>query len=122
MLCLVLALAAAQARATEPSLEAPPPLRGDVSRGQKVYEQICATCHGMTGRGDGPVGKALTPRPADHTNTAYMSQLSDEHVYKVIKDGAASVGKSPMMAPWGSVLSDQDIRDVIGYVRTLSGT
>ena len=51
-----------------------------------------------------------------------MGQLSDEHVYKVIKEGAASVGKSPLMAPWGGILSDQDIRDVLGYLRTLSGT
>jgi cytochrome c oxidase cbb3-type subunit 3 len=51
-----------------------------------------------------------------------MGQLSDEHVTKVIRDGGASVGKSPMMAPWGGILSEPDIRDVLGYLRTLSGT
>ena len=101
--------------------EAAGSLRGDERAGARVYQQFCATCHGPEGRGDGPA--ALTePRPADHTDAAYMGSLSDEHLYQVISKGGASVGKSPLMAPWGAVLSDEQIRDVLAFVRLLSGT
>ena len=51
-----------------------------------------------------------------------MGSLSDEYLYQVISKGGASVGKSPLMAPWGAVLSDEQIRDVLAFVRLLSGT
>jgi mono/diheme cytochrome c family protein len=38
----------------------------------------------------------------------------------VIKLGGPAVGKSPLMAPWGGTLDDQQIRDVIAFVRTLA--
>jgi len=38
----------------------------------------------------------------------------------VIKTGGPSVGKSPLMAPWGGTLSDAQIHDVVAFVRTLA--
>ena len=49
-----------------------------------------------------------------------MNALSNEHLFKVIKQGGAAVGKSPMMAPWGGSLKDEQIRDVIAFVRSLA--
>ena len=91
----------------------------DVEEGKKLYGQICATCHGQSGKGDGPGAAALNPKPRDHTDKEYMSKLSDDDLFKVIKNGGASVGKSPLMPPWGSTLKDDQIRDVVAYVRTL---
>ena len=51
-----------------------------------------------------------------------MGALSDAHLYKVIQQGGVSVGKSPLMAPWGGVVNDADIRDLIAFLRQLSGT
>jgi len=65
---------------------------------------------------------ALNPRAADHTDAVYMGSLSDAHIYQVIAKGGMSVGKSPLMAPWGSVASDQDIRNLVAFIRQLSGT
>ena len=48
-----------------------------------------------------------------------MSKLSDDDLLKTIKNGGASVGKSPLMPPWGASLNDDQIKDVIAYVRTL---
>jgi mono/diheme cytochrome c family protein len=62
----------------------------------------------------------LNPRPADHGDATYMQGLSDEQLFQVIQGGGPAVGKSPLMAPWGGVLTDDQIRDVIAYVRTLS--
>ena len=91
----------------------------DVEQGKKLYGQFCASCHGQSGKGDGPAAAALNPKPRDHTDKEYMSKLSDDDLLKVIKNGGASVGKSPLMPPWGASLKDDQIKDVIAYVRTL---
>lgn len=91
----------------------------DVEEGKKVYMQFCSSCHGQSGKGDGPAAAALNPKPRDHTDREYMSKLSDEQLFKVIKEGGASIGKSPLMPPWGPSLKDDQIKDVIAYVRTL---
>jgi len=97
-------------------------LRGDVSAGETIYGRYCVTCHGAGGKGDGPAGKVLVPKPADHSNPAVMKARTDQDLYRVILRGGAAVGKSPSMAPWGGVLNDGDIRDVIAFIRSLSGT
>ena len=91
----------------------------DAEEGKKLYGQYCASCHGQSGKGDGPAAAALNPKPRDHTDKAYMSSLTDDDMLKVIKNGGASVGKSPLMPPWGASLKDDQIKDVIAYVRTL---
>jgi cytochrome c oxidase cbb3-type subunit 3 len=91
----------------------------DVEQGKKVYGQFCASCHGQSGKGDGPAAAALNPKPRDHTDKETMSKLSDDELLKVIKNGGASVGKSPLMPAWGASLKDDQIKDVIAYVRTL---
>jgi mono/diheme cytochrome c family protein len=92
----------------------------DVEQGKKLYGQYCATCHGQSGKGDGAAAAALNPKPRDHTDKEYMSKLSDDDIFKVVKNGGASVGKSPLMPAWGPTLKDDQIQDVVAYVRTLS--
>jgi mono/diheme cytochrome c family protein len=92
----------------------------DPGRGATHYQTLCASCHGPRGAGDGPAGQALDPRPAHHDDGPYMNALSNEHLFRVIKEGGAAVGKSPMMAPWGGALSDDQIRDVVAFIRTLA--
>ncbi|MEE8558419.1 MAG: cytochrome c [Myxococcota bacterium] len=113
----------------EPSPSSPPEasvpsgsLRGDAARGSDVYALYCSACHGKGGKGDGPMSASLVPRPADHTNAEYMGSLSDEHLFKVVQQGGVAVGKSPLMTPWGSVLSEDDLRNVVAHLRALSGT
>ncbi len=101
---------------------APQDLRGDAAAGRDLYNLYCVTCHGQSGKGDGPAGLALDPRPQDHSDAAYMGRLSDEDLYNVIKKGGPSVGKSPLMAPWGGVVNEQGLRDLVAYVRSLSET
>jgi len=92
----------------------------DAARGKIEFENYCVSCHGPRGEGDGPVGLALNPRPARLGDRGYMSSKTDDYVFQVIKNGGASVGRSPMMAPWGGSLSDAQIRDVIAYIRSLA--
>jgi mono/diheme cytochrome c family protein len=108
---------ATQPSATEPGGEAGP---GDAARGETLYATYCASCHGPRGDGDGPLASNLDPRPARHSDAAIMDALSDEYLFRVVKEGGAAVGKSPLMAPWGGTLSDAEIRDLVAFVRSLS--
>ncbi len=97
-----------------------PPVDDPVARGAEHYKLYCASCHGEGGAGDGPVSAGLDPKPAAHNDGNYMNSLSDEHLTKVIAEGGVSVGKSPLMAPWGGSLSGEQIRDVVTFIRSLA--
>jgi mono/diheme cytochrome c family protein len=92
---------------------------GNVEAGGKLYQTRCSPCHGPDGKAATPTAQALTPKPRDHTDGAYMNQLSNEHLEKVIKNGGPSVGKSQIMPP-NADLNDQQIEDVIAFVRALA--
>ena len=100
-----------------------PAARGqEQSEGKRLYQTYCIGCHGASGKGDGPAGKTLPIRPADHTDSRKMGEYSDDHLFTVIAKGGASVGKSPNMPAWGAVLKEGQIHEVIGYIRMLSAT
>jgi len=90
---------------------------GDPTKGMGVFQANCAACHGTEGKGNGPAAAALDPKPRNLSDADYVSRLSNDHLVKVITDGGASVGKSPMMAAWGGILSKDDILNVIAYIR-----
>jgi len=96
-------------------------INGDPAKGEATYKMYCVVCHGETGHGDGIGAAALNPKPRNLSEKAYMDTLSDKHIYTVIKDGGAAVGKSMFMTAWGAILKeDQAIHDVAAYVRTLA--
>jgi len=114
------ASAAPVAPPTSAPAGAPAERPGDAAKGQPLYANLCSSCHGARGDGDGPLAEALSPHPAKHSDGRYMNALSDAHLFRVIKEGGPAVGKSPLMAPWASALRDDQIRDVIAYIRTLA--
>jgi mono/diheme cytochrome c family protein len=89
-----------------------------ISAGHILYQQDCSACHGMTGQGNGPAAVALATKPRDHTNGAYMDKLSNRHLYNVIKMGGSMYGFPAM--PAQPQLKDEEIGQLIAYVRTLS--
>lgn len=102
-----------------------PAFAADADAGKITFEQLCWTCHGMTGKGDGPAGAALTPPPRDFSigDFAYDADGNgtageDADLALVISKGAAAFGGNPSMAPWGH-LSPDDIANVVAYVRAL---
>jgi mono/diheme cytochrome c family protein len=82
---------------------------------KQLYEATCATCHGASGKGDGPTGQALQPKPADLATA--LQGKDDAYLTKVIMEGGTSVGKSPMMPAYQGVFSDEQIQDLIQYVK-----
>jgi mono/diheme cytochrome c family protein len=91
--------------------------KGDAAKGKESFQNTCVSCHGPEGKGDGVAAAALNPKPRNLTDAAFMSTQTDDRLYKVVNEGGASVGLSPMMAAWGGVLSKQDIWNVIAYIR-----
>ncbi len=98
---------------------------GDAAAGKAVYTTNCVSCHGATGKGDGPVGAALNPAPRDFSTGEFKfdtdkdgSPGTDADLTAVIKSGAAAYGGSPLMAPWGH-LPDSDVANLVAYIRSL---
>lgn len=68
-----------------------------VAEADSVFSTRCATCHGATGRGDGPGAANLNPKPRDYSDAAWQKTVTDEDIEKTIVYGGAAVGKSPLM-------------------------
>jgi mono/diheme cytochrome c family protein len=94
--------------------------KGDANAGKAKYESLCAGCHGKTGKGDGPAAASLNPKPQDHSDGKVMNSLNDQYLTDIIKNGGAAVKKSPLMPAWGKTLKDQEVADVIVYIRSLA--
>jgi mono/diheme cytochrome c family protein len=86
---------------------------GDVAKGKIVYDTNCLPCHGERGKGDGPVGAALRPPPTSLVSAKTRAK-SDGDLLTIIRDGRA------VMPGWKNRLKDQDIQNVLAYIRSLS--
>jgi mono/diheme cytochrome c family protein len=93
-----------------------PRTRETVERGAAVYEQNCASCHGATGLGDGPVGRTLSPPPANLVFLAQMPMVQwDPFMYWTVAEGGAQFGSA--MPAFKDALSKNDIWAVTAYVQ-----
>lgn len=81
------------------------------------YNLYCVQCHGTKGTGRGVNAPALAVQPRNHTSAKDMGALTDDSVFKAIKFGGVSVGKSTQMPPWGKVLTDAEIKDMVKRLR-----
>ena len=86
--------------------------------GKSSYDTYCSTCHGATGAGDGVASQSLDPKPANFQDAKFWETRDDAHIKKVIKEGGAAVGKSPLMIAWGAVLDDVTIEAVTKHLKT----
>ncbi len=102
--------------------QAPPPA-ADVSRGHTIYDAHCVECHGADGRGDGPAAPMLSPHPRDFTSGKYEIRSTESGSIPTDDDLVRSVRQGlygTAMPGWGGVLRDDEIRDVVGYIKSLS--
>lgn len=102
------------------SLHYEPPFQGRPAHGEALYNRYCWTCHGRTGKGDGPIAVAYGPTPRDLTNHDYLSKLTGYDLYNVISQGGGAVDLSTAMPAWGHVFSEQEIWDLVAYTRQLA--
>ncbi len=90
-------------------------------RGKEVYEESCAHCHGVEGRGDGSAAENLLPRPRDFTRGLYKirstesGQLpTDQDLFDIITLGMP--GSS--MPEWETALNADDRWELVAYIKT----
>jgi mono/diheme cytochrome c family protein len=81
--------------------------------GAVMFNNNCVACHGPQGRGDGPAGTALDPAPKNLPELS--ATVGDDYLFWRISAG--SEGTS--MPAWKGVLTDEQIWQVIAYIRTL---
>jgi high-affinity iron transporter len=89
----------------------------DTAEGHQLYARNCSSCHGMTGAGDGPAARALSPPPAAIGVKTLTPQLTSTLAYNVISVG---VRGTPMPA-FASSLTPQQRWNVINYIYSLRG-
>ncbi|UWZ84889.1 c-type cytochrome [Occallatibacter riparius] len=92
----------------------------DVSNGKRVYNSGCNTCHGETGKG-APQTSTVFNRPNTFPDFTVCSQTTPEADMQwkgVVVHGGPYKGFSTIMPTFGQLLSENDIDDVIAYMRT----
>ena len=85
---------------------------GDSVSGREIYVNTCIRCHGIDGKG--AQGINLVPPPADLSSQAVQDRL-DGTLFMRIHEGKPNTA----MGAWKHALSDDEIWDVLAYVRTL---
>jgi cytochrome c oxidase cbb3-type subunit 3 len=96
-----------------------PAAAADLAATRKEFVKFCSKCHGTEGKGDGPQADALTTKPRDFTDCAHMKAMTDETIFTAIKEGGEAVHLSKDMPAWKDGMEDDEIRDLIVYVRSL---
>jgi mono/diheme cytochrome c family protein len=80
--------------------------------GMSFFTKNCASCHGKAGLGDGVKARTLKDSPGDFSIAAFQSQSDGDIFYKT------KTGKGEMPKYEGK-LADEDIWNVVNYMRTL---
>lgn len=98
---------------------------GQVARGRQVYVPVCASCHGPNAEGvpnwQQPDASGNLPAPP-HTDTGHTWRHSDRQLGEIIREGSRDpFNQSPelTMPPFRGQLSDEEIRTVIAYFKSL---
>ena len=87
-------------------------------RGREVFLDRCASCHGQSGKGDGPTAKGLKGPPVgDLTDAEWKHGDGPGDVLNVVLNGV----RDTQMPGWGPVLGPADARAVAAYVYHLAG-
>jgi mono/diheme cytochrome c family protein len=112
-LFVVFALAASQAAA-----------QGNREAGAELYKNVlnCKECHGDGGKGDGFVLPLLKVKVQMHdwTDKAVMSPLTDDYLAEIIIKGGEALGKSEVMLKYADQLTDQQVKDLVAFIRSLA--
>jgi mono/diheme cytochrome c family protein len=90
-----------------------------VTEGQQLFVVNCASCHGEGADGNGPVGGALDPKPADLRQT--VKETAPQYSHWVTAKGGPAAGLSASMVAYEGILSDDDIWKIVTYLEETYG-
>ena len=87
--------------------------------GRAIFQGRCSLCHGKYGEGDGKLAQIIkNPPPFNLT----LSRMPDGYLQQIISKGGEKMGRSSRMPPFGGDLSENDIKSVILFIKTLRTT
>ena len=93
--------------------------KADLENGKKIYTKTaepmaCKMCHGNKGDGAGENAKYLNPAPRNFTCSETMKKVSAGQMFYIIKNGSSGTA----MVAHGKTLKDEEIWDVVKYIRS----
>ncbi len=94
-----------------------PTMAADAAAAKADYDKLCASCHGATGKGDGPTGAAFPTKPRSFGDAAWQASVDDARLSKAITGGGAAVGAAPFMPPFPSLKPDQ-VANLVALIRS----
>jgi len=104
-------LAVAPLHAAEPTAQAHPR-----PEGERIYQTICATCHGSDGTGE-PGRRLYSIETPDFTDCSFVTREPDADFYAVAHEGGPVRAFSPIMPAHGQTLGEEGIRAALAYLR-----
>lgn len=94
---------------------------GDMAAAMTLYKQRCSTCHGDSGKGDGPGAVALNPKPRNYADAKWQASITDADLAKVIVEGGPALKKSPLMPPNPDLKAKPEVvNGLVKYIRSFA--
>ena len=120
---LTSATADAQRRGGDPKLATRknpvPATPASITAGRALYSKNCRHCHGLRGKGDGPLAPK-NPKPADLTDDKWDHGSSDGEIFAVIWNGAPAPNTE--MKPMKGTLTEKNVWEIVNYIRNIGLT
>ena len=114
----VLAAATSAPALAGPRPQPPEPVASH-ERGRALYVEACAACHGPGGRGTPLSSVAFAEPLPDFTECGFATREPDTDWMAVAHDGGPARAFSAMMPAYGGALSQDELQDVLGYMRAM---
>lgn len=92
----------------------------NLAKGQKLFGRHCTACHGVSGRGDGPVSQEWPRLPKDLTHPERQARMTDGEIFWRMSSGHR-VGSDEIMPTFGDKLGEDDRWRLVLWVRALAG-
>lgn len=96
-----------------------PKTKENLARARLIYLKRCMSCHGITGKGDGPEAAGLDPAPGDFTNAKEMNAQTDGDLFWKISNGKGKMKPYSELVPANP---EQDRWDLVNFIRTFAPT
>ncbi len=117
LVALIATLFPAAAVGQQAQSQRTPDKRASTERGKELFSEYCASCHGISGKGDGPAAPILKIPPADLTvlATHNKGKFPSVRVLQAIKAGPRIPAHgSEIMPVWGPIFLQGDDADIAG--------
>ena len=82
--------------------------------GNSLYKKNCLSCHGPTGKGDGPMAAELPVKPSDFTDTHMMGEMSEGEIFWKMSEG-----RGPMPS-FKKLLNEEERWHLVNYLHTFA--